>query len=122
MQGFILDENGGRLGEGNEYIRSRIERLMFTSEESILGYPDWGSRIPNEFLHEPEDETTADEIIGEVAFLFQAREPEIFLDSISVDILGMDLGRNGLVVNMTVSEPQATEVENIQFFKIVEIT
>jgi hypothetical protein len=122
MKGLIIEDLGGRLAEGNEYIRNRIERLVFIPEDSILGYPDWGSRIPSEFLQEPEDETTADEIINEMSFLFQSREPEIFLDSVSVNILGMDSGSNGLVVQLNVYEPQATEVENIEFFKIVEVT
>lgn len=123
MKGIILDDAGLRVGEGKEYYASRIERLLFEAEGGVLGYPDWGSRIPTEFLFEPEDETTANEIINESAFLFERREDLLEISSMSVEMIPSNSGANGFAFKIGVLLPDTPDEkeEVVEFFKIVEV-
>jgi phage baseplate assembly protein W len=120
MQGLALNNNNSSVVDGQNYIRSRLERLLFIPEGEILGNPDYGSRL-YEFFHEPLDDTSADDIINEIVFLMQEREPEIELEDISVNILNDDSGSSGIIISMTVYNVVDQESEIIEFFKIIEV-
>ena len=120
MQGLALNSNNRSVAEGMDYIRSRLERLLFIPEGEILGNPDYGSRL-NEFFHEPLDETTADDIINEIVFLMQEREPEIELEDISINIVNNDSSSSGIIISMTVYNVTDQESQIIEFFKIIEV-
>lgn len=120
MQGLSLNSDNYSVTDGVNYIRSRLERLLFIPEGEILGNPDFGSRL-NEFFHEPLDDTSADDIINEIVFLIQEREPSIELEDISVNILNNDSGSNGLLISMTVYNVIDQESQLIEFFKIIEV-
>ena len=68
MKGLTLNSSIADIRDGNEYISSALERLMFVSEGSVLGHPDWGSKIPS-LLHDEMDETIGDDINNEINFL-----------------------------------------------------
>lgn len=124
LKGMILDDQGLRIGEGKEYYTARVERLLFESEGGLLGHPDWGSRI-SEFIMEPEDETTAQEIINETGFLFQNREDVLELSSMSVQIIPSNTGSNGFAFEVGVLMPESADEdpeEIIKFYRIVEIS
>lgn len=120
MNGLVLTSNGGKDAHDKEYLRERLSRLFFVPEGSVLGYPDWGSQLPT-LLHEPSDETTSDDAINELDFLFSSREPTLELDSVEVSILELGNGNEGLVVNCGVVLPQDSEVTELQFFQILEV-
>jgi phage baseplate assembly protein W len=120
MQGLSLNSDNYSVTSNVNYIRSRLERLLFIPEGEILGNPDYGSRL-DEFFHEPLDDTTADDIINEIVFLMQEREPDLELEDISVNILNDDSGANGLLISMTVYNLVDQETEIIEFFKIIEV-
>jgi phage baseplate assembly protein W len=120
MKGLAIGNNSAFIAEDKEYLKYRLERLLYVSEGEALGYPDWGSKI-NEIFHEPEDETSADEIINEIVFLIQERDPDVEIEDIYVDILGLDSGANGIIIKMNVYSPDAEEVQLIEFFKINEV-
>ena len=120
MKGLILNNLVSSVAEDNDYIRARIERLLFIPEGEILGIPDFGSKLI-EFLHEPADETTADDIINEISFLMQEREPEIDIDDIFVEILNNDSGQSGLLIRMNIYDNTTQQEQEIEFFKIIEV-
>jgi phage baseplate assembly protein W len=120
MEGPVLNSKNSSILSGNSYIAARLERLFFISEGEMLGNPDYGSRLI-EFFHEPLDETTADDIINEISFLMQEREPEIELEDITVSILNDDSGSNGLIISLTVYNVVDQETEVIEFFKVIEV-
>lgn len=120
MNGLVLTSNGGKESYDKEYVRERLSRLFFVPEGSVLGYPDWGSQVPA-LLHEPSDETTADDVINELDFLFSSREDTLELDSVEVSILELGSGNEGLVVKCEVALPQESETTELQFFQILEV-
>ena len=120
MNGLVLTQSGGKEAYGLEYVRERVARLMFVLEGSVLGYPDWGSQVYS-ILHEPSDDTTADDITNELDFLFSSREDTLELDSVEVSLVEMGNGNEGLVVNANVFLPQDEEVTELQFFQILEV-
>lgn len=120
MKGLILNNLSSSVAEENNYIRARVERLLFIPEGEILGIPDFGSKLL-EFFHEPSDETTADDIINEITFLMQEREPELDIDDIFVEILGSDSGQSGLLIKMNIYDNTTQQQQEIQFFKIIEV-
>jgi hypothetical protein len=124
MKGLVLDERGIRIGEGKDYYHSRVERLIFEAEGGILGYPDWGSRIP-EFIMEPEDETSAQEMINETSFLFQNREDLLEISSMAVEIIPSNTGANGFAFQLGILLPEAADEdpeEIIKFYRVVDIS
>lgn len=120
MNGLVLSQSGGKESFDKEYVRERLSRLFFVPEGSVLGTPDWGSQLPA-LLHEPSDETTADDAINELDFLFSSREPDLELDSVEVSILELGNGNEGLVINCGVLLPSEQEVTELQFFQILEV-
>ena len=120
MKGLILNNLNFAVAEDNNYLSARIERLLFIPEGEILGIPDFGSKLI-EFFHEPLDETSADDIINEITFLMQEREPEIDIDDIFVEILNSDSGQNGLLIKMNVYDNTTQQQQEIEFFKIIEV-
>lgn len=120
MKGLILTKNGGKEAQGKEYVSERLQRLFFVPEGSILGHPDWGSQIPS-LLHEPLDETSADDLINEMDFLFSSREDYVELDSAEVSIVELGAGKDGIVMNLGVILPQEEEIVDLEFFSILEV-
>ena len=119
MQGLVLNDKKSSIVADKNYIGSRIERLLFTKSGDVLGYPDYGSLI-DDFFHEPEDETTAEDLINEITFLFQSYEPDLEIEDISIEILGTDSGQNGIIINMNIYVIETNTLEEISIFKIYE--
>jgi phage baseplate assembly protein W len=119
MQGLILNDKKSSVSINKEYLAARVERLLFTEVGHILGYPDYGSRL-NEFLHEQLDDTTAEDIINEITFLFQTYEPDIEIEDILVDILYSESSQTGIVIKMNLYIIETGEVQEITIPKIFE--
>ena len=119
MKGLALNSSTADIKEGNEYISSRIERLLFVSEGEVLGYPDWGSKIQS-ILHDELDEITGDDLNNEINFLIGTREEGISLESSEISIVDMGDNLDGMIATIEISEDSEEEVQTIQFFKVME--
>jgi phage baseplate assembly protein W len=120
MKGLIFNNLMSSVADNSDYIRARIERLLFIPEGEILGFPDYGSAI-QDFFHEIEDDISADDIINEITFLMQEREPELEIDDIYIEILNADAGQNGILIRMNIYDNTSQQNQEIEFFKIVEV-
>lgn len=121
LQGLVLNNRDYSVKYNKDLLSSRIERLLFIEKGEMLGYPDFGSYL-NELFHEPEDETLAEEIINEIIFLVQTYEPDLDIEDITAEILGTDSGQNGILIKMNIYIIPTETIEEIQIFKIQEIT
>jgi phage baseplate assembly protein W len=120
-QGIIFNNKNSSVKFDKDYLSARLERLLFVEKSEILGFPDFGSYLP-EFFHEPEDETIAEEIINEITFLIQTYEPDLEIEDITAEILGTDSGQNGILIKMNIYIIETQTIEEIKIFKIQETT
>ena len=119
MKGLTLNSSIADVRSGSEYISSSLERLLFISEGSALGHPDWGSKIPS-LLHDEMDEMTGDDLNNEINFLIETREERISLESAEISIVDMGDNLDGIIATLEITEEITEETETIQFFKIME--
>lgn len=119
MQGLVLNDKKTSVLIDKDYIGARIERLLFTKSGDVLGYPDYGSLL-DDFFHEQLDETTSEDLINEITFLFQTYEPELEIEDISIEILGTDSGQTGILIKMNIYVVENETIEEISIFKIYE--
>ena len=121
MSGLVFNNRDYSVKYNKDHLSARLERLLFVEKGAILGNPDFGSYL-NELFHEPEDETLAEEIINEIIFLVQTYEPDLDIEDITAEILGTDSGQNGILIKMNIYIIPTETIEEIQIFKIQEIT
>lgn len=113
---------GPSILQSSELYHSRLERLFFTPEGALLGNPDWGSRIPNEFFYEPADLLSANEILNECTFLLTEREPLLTIDELTVNILDGESGNTGVLIKADVFSPPPDEEEiTVSFFNVTKV-
>lgn len=100
---------------------AHLERLIFTPLDSIPGMLGIGSKVPD-FLDEPMDEETAEDILEEIEFLFDNYEPRLTLNETTIELRSMDRDKEGVLITLSISPHSNEEIrETISFFRIREI-
>jgi phage baseplate assembly protein W len=126
MKGLNIASNPIKISSDAELVASRLERLIFTPQGSVLGFPEFGSTIPF-LMQDPIEIGLAREILREVEDLIVANEKDIVLESLDVvlDTIN-DQGNEEGVLNIKIgfymknveNPEQAFEAE---FFRIAQL-
>lgn len=107
-------DNQIKMSTGEELIHSRLNRLLFTEQDSIIGNPNEGSLIPL-FFYDPMDEITVKEILTETEYLITNYEPTLTLNAVSVYTIN-DNGTYGIVIDIDCTENNI-RYKNIRIIK-----
>lgn len=108
-----------KISEGSELIGAHLERLLFTQPGQILGFPEFGSRVPEFAFWQPANQETAADIVEEIEDVIGLYEPRIVLQNITVNFNQMSGGNTGLVIIIEWSPvDDQTQKYVAEFFRI----
>lgn len=116
----LTADKGWQVLTDSDLYNNRLERLIFQKEGGLLGNPDFGSLVLD-YLNDPDDRVAHFDIMNEIAVLIEDNEPDLALREATVESQNTTIG-NVITVRLQVEYTVTSEIFNVQFFKVRDVS